>query len=74
MKVAANFELHFIQPEDKALRRLADAITNNYLQSMPVFKNTLLRDGTLLSDNYHRSWWYVLHTPKQGSTRSDKRK
>lgn len=52
MKVAANFELHFIQPEDKALRRLADAITNNYLQSMPVFKNTLLRDGLT---HHHRS-------------------
>ena len=49
MKVAANFELDFIQPEDKALKRLADAITNNYLQSMPVFKNTLLRDGMSFS-------------------------
>lgn len=49
MKVAANFELDFIQPEDKALKRLADAITNNYLQSMPVFQNTLLRDGMSFS-------------------------
>ena len=49
MKVAANFELDFIQPEDKALKRLADAITNNYLQSMPVFKHTLLRDGMSFS-------------------------
>lgn len=49
MKVAANFELDFIQPEDKALKRLAAAITNNYLQSMPVFKNTLLRDGMSFS-------------------------
>lgn len=52
MKVAANFELDFIQPEDKALKRLAAAITNNYLQSMPVFKNTLLRDGLT---HHHRS-------------------
>lgn len=45
MKVAANFILEFTQPEDSALRYLSRAISNNYLQSMPVAKNTLLRDG-----------------------------
>jgi len=52
MKVAANFVLHFMKPEDKALRYLSNAISNNYLQSMPVFKNTLLRDGTSLICNF----------------------
>jgi len=51
MKVAANFVLYFTKPEDKALRYLSNAISNNYLQSMPVFKNTLLRDGTSLICN-----------------------
>ena len=46
MKVAANFIIYFVHPEEKALRRFSDAISNNYLQSMPVYKNTLLRDGT----------------------------
>ena len=45
MKVAANFVLRFQQPEKEGLRYLSHAIANHYLQSMPVFKNTLLRDG-----------------------------
>ena len=49
MKVAANFVLRFQQPEEKALRYLSRAISENYLQSMPVYKNTLLRDGTLIN-------------------------
>jgi len=53
MKVAANFVLYFTKPEDKALRYLSNAISNNYLQSMPVFKNTLLRDGLT---HHHRSF------------------
>ena len=45
MKVAANFLLEFVQPEYSALRYLSRAISENYLQSMPVFKHTLLREG-----------------------------
>lgn len=45
MKVAANFILEFAQPEKSALRYLSHAISHNYLESMPVYKNTLLRDG-----------------------------
>lgn len=45
MKVAANFILEFAQPEKGALRYLSHAISHNYLESMPVYKNTLLRDG-----------------------------
>ena len=45
MKVAANFLIEFAQPEYSALRYLSRAISENYLQSMPVFKNTLLREG-----------------------------
>lgn len=52
MKVAVNFVLHFMQSEDKALKRLSDAINNHYLQSMPVYKDTLLRDGLT---HHHRS-------------------
>lgn len=52
MKVAANFVLYFMQPEKEALRHLSNAISNNYLQSMPVYKNTLLRDGLT---HHHRS-------------------
>ena len=48
MKVAANFVLRFQQPEKEGLRYLSHAIANHYLQSMPVFKNTLLRDGGLI--------------------------
>ena len=48
MKVAANFVLRFQQPEKEGLRYLSHAIANHYLQSMPVFKNTLLRDGRLI--------------------------
>lgn len=49
MKVAANFVLRFQQPEKEGLRYLSHAIANHYLQSMPVFKNTLLRDGRLIN-------------------------
>lgn len=45
MKVAANFILEFAQPEKGALKYLSHAISHNYLESMPVYKNTLLRDG-----------------------------
>ena len=45
MKVAANFILQFAQPEEGALRYLSHAISNNYLESMPVYSNTLLWDG-----------------------------
>ncbi|XP_020619537.1 protein transport protein SEC31-like [Orbicella faveolata] len=52
MKVAANFILEFAQPEKGALRYLSHAISHNYLESMPVYKNTLLRDGLT---HHHRS-------------------
>lgn len=45
MKTAANFVLKFYQPSTGALRVLSKAISNNYLSSMPVYSNTLLRDG-----------------------------
>lgn len=45
MKVAANFILEFAQPEEGALKYLSQAISHNYLESMPVYKNTLIRDG-----------------------------
>lgn len=48
MKVAANFILEFSQPEEGALKYLSTAISNSYLESMPVYKNTLLRDGKFL--------------------------
>lgn len=52
MKVAANFILEFAQSEKGALRYLSHAISHNYLESMPVYKNTLLRDGLT---HHHRS-------------------
>lgn len=52
MKVTANFLLEFVGPEYSALRYLSRAISNNYLQSMPVFRNTLLREGIA---HHHRS-------------------
>ena len=51
MKVAANFILEFAQPEKGALRYLSHAISHNYLESMPVYKNTLLRDGRFVYCN-----------------------
>jgi hypothetical protein len=45
MKTAANFDIHFIQQENGALRWLSRAVSNSYLQAMPVFSSTLLRDG-----------------------------
>ncbi|XP_048580560.1 uncharacterized protein LOC5504143 isoform X2 [Nematostella vectensis] len=45
MKTTASFTLKFTQAENGALRYLSRAINANYLQSMPVYSSTLLRDG-----------------------------
>ena len=51
MKVSANLVMKFIQAENGVLRYLSRAISNNYLQSMPVYRDTLLRKGKRISDD-----------------------
>ena len=47
MKTLVEFTLKFKKKESGALRHLQSAISSDYLASMPVYKDTLLRDGKI---------------------------